>query len=189
MKDILGLVKSLRKKTQIPIALLSYYNPIFHFGEKQFINRAKSSGIDAVMIVDLIPEEAAGLIKEARKVNLDTIFFVSPTTDKKRIKFINKLSRGFVYYVSLTGVTGTRDKLPKDLIGHLRSLKRIVKKPICVGFGISNPKQVEAISKFCDGVIVGSAIVKKIKENTGKKNSVKKVAKFVKNLAAPLKSY
>ena len=187
--DILRLTKNLRKKTQIPIALLGYYNPIFHFGQKRFVEMAKASGIDGLMVVDLIPEEAGELIKQARKSKLDTIFFVSPTTTPKRIKLIGKLARGFVYYVSLTGVTGPRQELPTDLIKHLRFLKRHIKKPICIGFGISSPKQVRAVTKFCDGVIVGSTIVKKIKENMLKKNSVEKVSRFVKNLLAPLKSH
>jgi tryptophan synthase alpha chain len=186
LKDILKLVKFLRKKTQIPIVLMTYYNPVFHFGQKIFVNQAKSSGIDGLLVVDLIPEEAGDLIKEARRANLDTIFFISPTTTKKRIELVRKLSRGFVYYVSLTGVTGPRDTLPSDIVRYLRSLKRSIRRPVCVGFGISNPNQVKNISRSCDGIIVGSAIVKKIKENIGRKDLAKRVGTFTRGLANPL---
>ncbi|MFC1675101.1 tryptophan synthase subunit alpha [Candidatus Omnitrophota bacterium] len=182
LDHILRLVRELRIHTDIPIALMTYYNPIFCFGEKEFARKASAAGVDGVIVPDLPPDEGKSLLKLANKHKLDVICFISPTTSRKRIKYIAKVSRGFIYYVSLTGVTGARSSLPSDLISHIRSVKRAARKPVCVGFGISSPKQVKAINKAADGVIVGSAIIKKIKANIGRPDLVKKVSKFIQSL-------
>lgn len=179
---ILNLVKSLKKDINTPICLMTYYNPIFCFGEEKFVSKAVSCGVDGVIIPDLPPEEGASLIKSSRKSGLATIFFLSPTSQRARVKFISGASSGFIYYVSLTGVTGPRENIPKDLVNNLKAIKKITRKPVCVGFGISNNQQVKAIYKVADGVIVGSAIVRKIKENIGKPGLAKKVARFVSGL-------
>ena len=180
--DILNLVKKVRADTEIPICLMTYYNPIFCFGEKRFVMKARESGVDGVIIPDLPPEEGTSLIRLANKHNLDVICFISPTTSPKRIKYISAIAKGFIYYVSLTGVTGPRQVLPSDLKGQLKTIKKATKKPVCVGFGVSASRQVEQIFKIADGVIVGSAIVKKIKENIGKPALVKRVGNFVSRL-------
>lgn len=182
IKKILNLVKSLRKNTQIPICLMSYYNPIFCFGEERFVKTAYTCGVDGVIIPDLPPEEGSSFIRLADKFNLDTIFFLSPTSPLKRIKLVSQTSKGFIYYVSLTGVTGPRQNLPLGLVNNLKVIKKVTRKPICVGFGVSAPIQVRQIYKIADGVIVGSAIIKKIKENFNKKDLVKIVGKFVTSL-------
>lgn len=182
LNDIFSLVKRVRKYTDIPICLMTYYNPIFCFGEERFMNRATAVGVDGVIIPDLPPEEAVSLIKLARKANLDTIFFISPTTTLSRIKFIAKVSRGFIYYVSLTGVTGPRQNLAKDLVTNLKRIKQIISKPVCVGFGVSSSKQIKQIYNLADGVIVGSVIIKKIKENLNKKDLIKILGRFVAKL-------
>ncbi|MFZ2357306.1 MAG: tryptophan synthase subunit alpha [Candidatus Omnitrophota bacterium] len=177
--DIFNLVKRLRHKSDIPICLMTYYNPVFCFGEDRFVKSAKGAGVDGVIVPDLPVEEAKSLIRLAKIDNLDTIFFVSPTSTLKRIKVITKAACGFIYYVSLTGVTGVVGKLPKGLAANIKTIKNNTSKPVCVGFGISTPKQVKEISLFSDGVIIGSAIVGKIKENIGKPDLVKKVGNFV----------
>lgn len=182
LREILNLVKIVRQGTQIPICLMTYYNPIFCFGERKFVSAAKNSGVDGLIVPDLPPDEAKQLIPLCRRANLDTIFFLSPTSPIERIKIIDKVSRGFIYYVSLTGVTGARKKLPQDLLENVKRIKKVTNQPVCVGFGVSSAKQVKAISRFADGVIVGSAIVKKIKENLRKKGLVKIVGKFTANL-------
>lgn len=182
LHKILNLVKGLRRFTEMPVCLMSYYNPIFCFGEEKFIRIAASAGVDGLIIPDLPPEEGRTLIKTANKHALDIICFISPTTSRRRMKYICAVSRGFIYYVSLTGVTGPRSSLPEDLRVQLKAIKRMTKKPVCAGFGISCRRQVREISKFCDGVIVGSAIVKKIKDNLGRPGLAAKVSNFVRAL-------
>lgn len=182
--DILKLVKKVRRGVNIPICLMTYYNPIFCFPEKEFITQAKESGVDGVIIPDLPPEEGRDFIKAAHYAGLDTICFLSPTSSLKRIKFISRVSKGFIYYVSLTGVTGVRKKLGEDIRKNINLIKRYTGKPICVGFGISTSSQVRAVQEFSDGVIIGSAIVQKIKENVGSVLLIKKVSNFVAKLKA-----
>ncbi len=179
LKDILNLVRRVRKGIDTPICLMTYYNPIFSFGEARFIKRAHLSGVDGLIIPDLPPDEGSLFIKSAKSEKLDVICFISPTTSFSRMKFISSISTGFIYYVSLTGVTGPRQKLPKDLIKNLKKIRSLTAKPVCVGFGVSSPKQVKQIYSVASGVIVGSAIVKKIKENIGRPDLVKRVSNFV----------
>jgi len=144
---------------------------------------ARTSGVDGIIIPDLPPEEDRNFILACRRYNIDTIFFLSPTTSIKRVPLINRSSRGFIYYVSLTGVTGPRKRLPVDLMRNLKRLKKYTHHPVCVGFGISRPEQVKEINRYSDGVIIGSAVIKKIQQNIGKPGLVKKVGRFVKYLS------
>lgn len=179
LEDIFTLVNEYRSKTNIPIALMTYYNPVFCFGEDNFTKQARCAGVDGVIVPDLPPEEAGSFIKSCRINKINTIFLIAPTSAKERMNLISKVSDGFIYYVSLTGVTGIRRELPADLKFNLKSIKKITPKPVCAGFGVSTPQQVNEVGKICDGVIVGSAIIKKIKENIGKQDLVKRVGKFV----------
>lgn len=184
VKKILSAVKRIRAKTDMPIALMTYYNPIFHYGNTSFLRDAKNAGVDGIIVPDLPPEEARKLISCARKTDVATIFFLSPTTTLGRMKKIIPQSTGFIYYVSTAGVTGARKKLPAELLANVRKAKQLTSKPICVGFGVSSPQQVQSIARVADGVIVGSAIVKEILKNSGKEDLVKNVKKFVRRLAA-----
>lgn len=186
LKQILTAVKQIRQTSQIPIALMTYYNPVYHYGEDLFIREAKQCGVDGVIIPDLPPEEAASLIKSAKAHGLCAIFFLAPTTTDQRVKSIVKASTGFVYYVSLTGVTGAGKDFSKNNAMKIRLAKKFTKKPICVGFGISTPAQVKSVGEIADGVIVGSAIVRQIEKNEGKKNLVNNVSRFVGTLAQNL---
>jgi tryptophan synthase alpha chain len=180
---IFSMVKALRKKTDIPLILMTYYNPGYNYGIKNFMTDAKNAGADGVIVPDLIPEEAGELIAASKPCGFDTIFLAAPTSPTERLQLIAKKSSGFIYYVSLTGVTGERKSLPADIRRHIRRLKDITKKPVCVGFGVSTPQQVKDLSRFCDGVIVGSAVIKRIEENLKNKGAiVKKTAGFVKSL-------
>lgn len=180
--DILALVKQVRKVTQTPICLMTYYNPIFCFGEQKFINKAYANGVDGLILPDLPPEEGKDFIRAANKKGIDVISFISPTTTSKRMRLISRISRGFIYYVSLTGVTGPRRSLSSDIKNNIRLIKKYTKKPVCVGFGVSSSSQVKEIYRIADGVIVGSAIVGMIKKNIGSPNLVNKVITFVKKL-------
>ena len=180
--DILNLVKRIRKACLIPICLMTYYNPVFSFGDNKFAEKAKASGVDGVIIPDLPVDEGMEFIKICAKFKLDVISFIAPTTSLKRMKYISKAAKGFIYYISLTGVTGARASIPKDLLTKVKIVKRVTKKPVCVGFGVSSAKQVAQINKIADGVIVGSAIVKRVKENIKKPDLVKRVVNFTARL-------
>jgi len=180
---ILGLVKQLRKQTSLPICLMTYYNPVFCFGEKNFVDKAVAAGVDGVIIPDLPYEEARGFRHYANLKGLANICFVSPTSSLTRIKAILRVARGFIYYVALTGVTGSRKRLAADLKTRLAAVKKLTTKPVCVGFGISRAGQVKAVRKISDGVIVGSAIIAKIKENLGNRRLVQRVGSFVGELS------
>lgn len=185
LEDIFGLAKKLKEITP-PLVLLSYFNPIFRYGVKAFAEECQRSGIDGVIVPDLPPEEAQPWIEEARKLGVDTIFLVAPTSPPGRIRLVSKVSRGFIYYVSLTGVTGARGKLPEELKSAVRRIKEESKKPVAVGFGISTPEQVKEVSRFADGVIVGSAVVKIVEEEAGNDGLVHRVGVFVSSLAAAI---
>jgi tryptophan synthase alpha chain len=170
---ILDLVKQLRKQTNLPICLMTYYNPVFCFGEKNFVDKAVAAGVDGVIIPDLPYEEARAFRQYANQKGLVNVCFVSPTSSVARLKAILKVARGFIYYVALAGVTGSRKSLAVDLNA----------KPVCVGFGISDARQVKEVCKISDGVIVGSVIIAKIKENIGNRNLVQRVGDFVGELS------
>lgn len=176
---ILALVKDLRKHTDLPICLMSYYNPIFCLGDKKFADKAVEAGVDGMIIPDLPPEEAKEFISYADKSGLVNICFLAPTSSENRIKAISKIAKGFIYYVALTGVTGTRMSLAADLKANLARIKKISRIPVCAGFGISSARQLRQVQKVCDGGIVGSAIVNKIRENLGRMDLVKRVGDFV----------
>lgn len=187
LNDILALVKRIRKNSQIPIALMTYYNPVFKMGDELFVTSAVRAGVDGVIIPDLPPEEAQDLRKYAVAADLSTIFFMAPTTMDERLKKIVQASTGFLYYVSLTGVTGARTQLSDSIATDIKRAKRITDKPVCVGFGISTPDHVREVGKHADGVIVGSAIIKEIEKNIGNKNLAANVAHYVGGLVNALR--
>jgi tryptophan synthase alpha chain len=184
VKKILETVKRIRLKSSIPIALMGSYNPILHFGEEKFVKACADAGVDGLIVPDLPPEESRSLRSLALRNDIDTIFFVAPTSTDERIRANTRASGGFVYYVSLTGTTGTQKALAPSVVKQVRHIKRFTKKPVCAGFGISTPRQVQEIGRAADGVIVGSAIVKKIEECRGQRDLVGKVARYVRSLCA-----
>lgn len=179
---ILGLVKKLRRHVNLPICLMTYYNPVFCFGQMRFVDKAVACGVDGVIVPDLPPEEAKGFIRYADKKGLSNICFLAPTSSIARIRLISRLGKGFIYYVSLTGVTGSRKNLSADLKTNLVKIKKITSKPVCVGFGISSATQAKEVAGISDGVIVGSAIVEKIRKNIGHRGLVQRVAGFAEKL-------
>ncbi len=187
LKGIFQCVSQIRKRSAIPIALMTYYNPVFHFGEKACVRACQEAGVDGLIIPDLPPEEAGTLLSAARPGGISTVFFVAPTTRPERMRMIAKVSTGFIYYVSVAGVTGARQMLPRDLIAHVQAVKQTSWKPVCVGFGISTAQQVRQISRIADGVIVGSAIIKEVEKHQGKKDLVPRVSRMVAGLTAPLR--
>jgi tryptophan synthase alpha chain len=164
IRDAFALVRRLRKKgSKIPVVFFGYINPVLSYGAKVFARDAKAAGLDGLIIPDLPPEEEIEFQKSCRKEKLHFVQLVAPTTKDLRAKMLVGKSQGFVYYVSLRGVTGTRKVVPADLKAHLKKLKKMTSKPVLAGFGISTPEQASAISKMSDGVIVGSAVINHLK--------------------------
>jgi tryptophan synthase alpha chain len=184
---VLELAHELRGETAVPLVFLTYYNPILAFGLKAFCGTAVESGVDGVMVVDLPPEESGPLRAEAHAAGLDLIHLVAPTSTPDRMRKIARASSGFLYMVSLTGVTGARAELPAELQQNLRALRAITTTPICVGFGIGTPGQAAAVGRVADGVAVGSAIVQLVEKHAGAADLVTKVGDFVAALKEPLR--
>jgi tryptophan synthase alpha chain len=165
LRSVISLVYDLREITQIPLVLMTYFNPIFRYGSENFIRDAKKAGVDGVIIPDLPPDEAGDFIRISKKHGLDTIFLLAPTSTENRIKKVIKSSCGFIYYVAITGITGSNlllDGTMEILLAHIR---KYTANPIAVGFGVSSPDDAANIAKLSDGVIVGSAIIKRLQEN------------------------
>jgi len=165
LKKVIAFVAELRAGTQIPIILMTYYNPVFKYGEEKFVLDAASAGVDGVIVPDLPPDEAGNLMKHARKRGLDTIFLLAPTSTDDRARRVARTSTGFIYYVPITGITGSKLSLDASLGSHIARIRSLSDKPVAVGFGVSTPEEAADISEFADGVIVGSAIVKKVGES------------------------
>ncbi|MDD5428007.1 MAG: tryptophan synthase subunit alpha [Candidatus Omnitrophica bacterium] len=181
LKKIFAMVRALRRKTEMPLVFMTYFNPVFKFGLVKFFKTCREAGVDGVIIPDLSIEEAGETIALGRKNVVATIFLAAPTSPRKRIKEIAAKSRGFIYYVSLTGVTGARTKLPPEVAANVKAIKSITDKPVAVGFGISDAAQARTIAKCADGVIVGSAIVKMM--GAGTKGALGKTVKLAESLA------
>jgi len=181
IKDAFALVRRLRQKgSKVPFVFFGYFNPVFSYGGKDFTRDARNAGVDGLIIPDLPPEEEPGFQKECRKQKLHFVQLIAPTTADKRAKMLVKKSQGFIYYVSLRGVTGARRVLPSDLKGHLVKLKGMTTKPVLVGFGVSNPGQAQAIARMSDGVIVGSAVIEHLKRGIpAAEHFIKKMSRAV----------
>ncbi len=187
LKKILAAVRTLReRKVEVPLVLFSYLNPIFRMGYEQFAKEAAAAGVDGVLTVDLPPEEASEYRTVMQKAGLDTIFLASPTSDAKRLALVGKESSGFVYYVSRTGVTGAQKEISESLGQEMDLVRKEVKLPIMVGFGISTPEQAQKISAMGDGIIIGSAIVRLIEEAESPADRIAKVKAFAQSIRTVL---
>ncbi|UCH44057.1 MAG: tryptophan synthase subunit alpha [Nitrospiraceae bacterium] len=179
LKKVLASVRSIRNKTDIPLILMTYFNPVFKYGTERFVKDAADAGVDGVIIPDLIPDEAGDYLKLSRAKGLDTIFLLAPTSTEERITKVVKASTGFIYLVSITGITGSRLSVGSDMKKTLRAIRSMSNKPVAVGFGISTPADASAVATFADGVIVGSAIVKLIDRGKNIKHFVHNLRKAI----------
>lgn len=186
LKKILALVKEVRQRTDIPLILMTYYNPVYRFGLEELTRQAALAGIDGFIIPDLPPEESGEWGKLARANDLDVIFLVAPNTPVPRARFVASKTSGFLYAVSVTGITGKRKRNPKGLTDYLKMLRSITDKPLVVGFGISSPSQVKAVAPLVDGVIVGSALVDFLAHHGNKKAGFIHMRSFVNSIAKAL---
>jgi len=178
LDDLFAMVERVRQRTQVPLLLFSYYNPLFKYGEEKAASVGQESGIDGMLVVDLPPEESAGLRAHCRNYGLSLVHLATPVSDAKRLKLVSESSSGFVYYVSVTGITGARAHLPKDLKSQLAQLKKISNLPVAVGFGISRPEQAAQIKRIADGVVVGSALVSIIEKYGWSPSLIPRLQKF-----------
>lgn len=161
LKNILSIVKRFRESYKTPIILMGYYNPFYKYGLETFAKDAFSSGVDGILTVDLPPEEAKEFVSVLKKYKIIPIFLATPTSDLKRLIKIKSLAKGFIYYVSVTGVTGERNDLSDDIIEKLNLIKKTIGLPVVLGFGISTPEIIKKFINYVDGFVVGSAIVKR----------------------------
>jgi len=166
LAGVLDLVRRVTQTSERPVVLLTYLNPIVQRGVERFCRDARQAGVDGVVVPDLPADEADFLIGPAREADLDTIFLVAPTTSESRIGMAGERSRGFVYCVSLTGVTGARAEVPPELEALVKRVKASTPRPVCVGFGISTPAHAAAVGRLADGVIVGSALVDLVEKSS-----------------------
>jgi len=164
LKKVVSFVKDIRNVSLTPVILMTYFNPIYKYGISEFISDAATAGVDGIIIPDLPPEEADEIIKLSRKTNIDTIFLLAPTSTENRIKIVASASTGFIYYVSITGITGSNILFDGSMENQINAIRKYTDTPIAVGFGVSGPEDAREVAKMADGVIIGSAIVKKIHE-------------------------
>ena len=183
-RGVFDCVREIRRKSQIPIVLYSYLNPIFQFGAEKFHQQAEEAGVDGLLILDLPPEEDLDL----GAGNLVHIRLIAPTTPVNRMKKIAKSAKGFLYYVSREGVTGARDSIATSLPQKIAELRKISDLPVAVGFGISNPQQAREVAQHADAVVVGSAIVDLIAKHGNSADLIEKVTAFSSKIAEAIKS-
>lgn len=160
--DLFSIARTIRAASEIPLIAFSYVNPVMRYGVERFAKEAEEAGIDAILFTDLPPESAGEIRATCRAHGIATVFLVAPTSSDQRVTAIDRASGGFVYYVSTTGVTGTRRELDPALVARLDEIRARLRNPLAVGFGISRPEHYEALRDHCDAVVVGSAIVRAI---------------------------
>jgi tryptophan synthase alpha chain len=183
--DALTCVAHAKQQIDVPIVLFSYFNPLLKFGADRLANDAKQAGVDAVLVTDLIPEEAQAWIETLRRHELDPIFLVAPTTSDERLARIARQARGFIYAVSRAGVTGARDEMTRDAETLVKRVRSATDLPVAVGFGISTAAQVREVWRFADAAVVGSAIVREIERLSVEADLVDLVGRFARSLLAP----
>jgi tryptophan synthase alpha chain len=187
LTDVLQLAGRLRRETDIPLILMGYYNPILQHGLERTAKEAEEMGVDGFIIPDLPPEEGEPWRRAAMAHGVAAIFLAAPTSGPARIIKLGRLTRGFLYYVSITGITGARKELPPELVAALQEVRSLVKCPVAVGFGISTPGQVQALAPYVDGIVVGSAIVQRLARLSGRE-LIKEIGDFIADLKAPLRA-
>ena len=187
LEGVLNLVAEVRKVSEIPIVLFGYFNPIFAYGVKKFAGAARKAGVDGVLVVDLPHEEANELRIYTDAVGIDFISLIAPTTGMERLTKIAADATGFLYYISITGITGTAAPKIDNIKTEVKKIRKITKLPLAVGFGISNPQQAQEIARFADGVVIGSAVVRLIDENKDNTDLIKIVSNYVREIKDALR--
>ena len=174
----LEIANQLSHEVNIPLVFMTYFNPVFRYGVEEFCSACASSGVSGLIIPDLPPEEGSELEASTQKQGLDLIYLLAPTSTETRIRLVTQRSQGFIYLVSVTGVTGARDRFPADLEAFVGRVRKVATQPLCIGFGISTPEQASRVARIADGVIVGSRIVQYMETD----DSLLSVGNFIKGL-------
>ena len=182
-KVCLEVAKELSQKTEIPLVFMTYFNPVFSYGLEKFCGACASSGVSGLIIPDLPPEEGSELETITQRQGLDLIYLLAPTSTEERIRLVAERSRGFIYLVSVTGVTGARGRLPTDLEAFVARVRQVATQPLCVGFGISTPEQARRVARIANGVIVGSRLIQLMEADD---NFISLVRNFTKELRQAL---
>jgi tryptophan synthase alpha chain len=188
VKKVLQLVAEVRKDSQVPLVLMGYYNPVFRYGVERFAKDAAAAGVDGLLLVDLPPEEAAEISAVLQDVGIALITLLAPTTTPERMRRLAANAEGYIYYVSMTGVTGTQKITPAEIRLAVEELQAMTEVPVGVGFGITTAADAKAVGEFADGVVVGSALVKIIAEYTGSDELLPRVGRFIAELKQGLKA-
>jgi tryptophan synthase alpha chain len=188
LDKIFSLVEKVRKQSQVPILLFGYYNPIFKYGEERFVSVGQEAGVDGLLVVDLPPEEGEGLGKFCGRAGMDLVYCLALTSTDQRIELVTRAGTGFIYYVSVTGVTGARTELSQTIARDVARIKRKTSLPVAVGFGISTPDQAREVARHAEGVVVGSALVKVIEQYGRSPELIPRVREFVAGLKAGISS-
>ncbi len=184
---ILSMVERVRRHTNVPIVLMGYYNPVFHFGPERFAREAAAAGVDGLLLVDLPPEEAGEIQDALRAAGIRLITLLAPTTPPQRMARLAAAGEGFLYYVSMTGVTGVSQVDATAIEAAVRSLRAQSPVPVAVGFGISSPEDAAAVGAFADAVVVGSAVVKVVAAYGASSELPARVGEFVRSLKQGLR--
>lgn len=179
LAGVLQLVAEVRKDCQVPIVLMGYFNPVYRYGVERFAHDAAACGVDGLLLVDLPPEESAEVLPALQKTGIDMITLLAPTTPPARMKYLAELGSGYLYYVSMTGVTGSRRLDPEDIREAVTAVRGLSPIPVGVGFGISTPEDAALVGSYADAVVVGSALVNVIAEHGRSSVLLQKVHDFV----------
>ncbi len=182
LAGILALVRRLREKTEVPLVLFSYFNPVLQMGVERFAEQAAAAGADGVLLTDLTPEEAGPVRPVLRARGLDTVFLAAPTSTPERLRRLAESSTGFLYLISRTGVTGAREQLPAELPELIRRVRQMTTLPLAVGFGISQPGHVSVLGKLADAAVVGSALVDELERAPTAEAAIAAIAERVRQL-------
>ena len=182
LRDAISCVARVKQRIGVPVVLFSYFNPLLQLGGDRLAIEAKQAGVDAVLVTDLIPEEALAWTATLQEHELDPIFLVAPTTSDERLARITQQASGFIYAVSRAGVTGTRDEMTEDAETLVRRVRKVSDLPVAVGFGISTAGQLRQVWRFADAAVVGSAIVREIERLKTAPDLVQRIGKFARSL-------
>jgi tryptophan synthase alpha chain len=180
LAGVIDVARQIRQQSSAGLIIFSYFNPILQFGLEKFCQAAKNAGVDGALVTDLPVEEAADYLKMMKSHKLAPVFLAAPTSPDERLKSVAKHSKGFVYAISRTGITGTRQEVAGDAQALVQRLRALTKLPVAVGFGVSNAEQFQQVGEFADAVVIGSAIVQLIENNPG--HEAEAVAEFLRGL-------